>query len=277
LIARRRSFGGRLLPVFAVAAPLIATSCAARAVFIPPAGPGRPAEDPATAWDAASGVCRSTSSYRADFGLTGQVGDRRIRGLASARLSTAITAQGAIGLEAAVSGQLLFRLAGNAESAVLLLRDPDRVVSARPEEILEALIGVGLGPERLLPIFSGCVAIDRTILRAVDHGRYLEVATADTRVFLESLAQGWQTRAGYFDDLAVEYHAYRDRLPRELTVHSTRSGGPVIRLDLAVRDVVTNGDIAEAAFRVALPPGAAAISLDELREAGPLVDRAPAR
>jgi hypothetical protein len=272
-----RSFGGRWLPVFAVTAPLMAVSCAARTAFVPPMGPGGPAPDAASAWGAASALCRSTTTYRANLALTGQVGERRIRGLASARLSTAVTAQGALGLEATVSGQLLFRMAGHADSAVLLLREPDRVVSARPDEILEALVGVRLGPERLLPIFGGCVAKDKAMARAADHGRYLEVVTPDTRVFLAHPAGGWQTRAGYFDDLAVDYRAYVDGVPREFSVVSTRADGPIVRLDLDVRDVVLNADVPEAAFRVVVPDGAARISLDELRETGPLVDRPPAR
>ena len=47
-----------------------------------------------------------------------------------------------------MSGQLLFRLGGAADKAVLLLRDQNRVATARPDEILEALIGVPVESRR---------------------------------------------------------------------------------------------------------------------------------
>ncbi len=207
--------------------------------------------------------------------MTGQIGQQRIRGLASARLFTAITDQGALGLEAHVSGQLVFRLAGRADSATLLLRDPDRVVTARPEEILEALIGVKLGPERLLPIFGGCVATDSAVVRAVAHGETLEIVTADTRVFLEQRGGEWRTRAGFFDNLVVEYEAYVDGVPREFHMRSTRPEGPVVRLELVVRDVAMNTEVPDTALRINPPAAAATLSIEELRASGPLVDPQP--
>jgi hypothetical protein len=259
-----------------LAASVFVSSCAARAAFVPPAGAGTPAPEAAHVWTSVTSRCATVSTYRAELGLTGRIGERRIRGLASARLSTAVTRDGSLGLQATISGQLVFLLAGNADAAVLLLRDPNRVVRARPDEILDALIGVRLGPDRLLPIFAGCAARDTTMVRAASHGDAIEIVTTDTRIFLSAGPSGWQPRAALFDSLAVDYWRHVEGLPRELGVRSLGPDGPRVELHLDVREALVNADVPEAAFRVNVPAGSAEMSLDELRAAGPLVEQTPA-
>jgi hypothetical protein len=255
-----------------VIAPLLAAvSCAARAPFVPPVGPGAPAPHASSAWAGASAACRALSSYRAELGLTGQIGVERIRGLASARVNTAITSGGAVGLEAIVSGQWVFRLAGTTESAVLLLRDPVRVVTAPPDQILDALVGVALGPPRLLAIFGGCISRGETVESAAAHDGLTAIVVGDARLFLHQPAGAWRVRAGWFGDVAVEYFAFENDLPRDIVVRSTRPDGPAVRLELRIRQALVNTDVPSAAFQVNVPPDAVRLSVDELRETGPLV------
>jgi hypothetical protein len=253
---------------------IVTASCAGRAAFVAPRGAGVAAPEAAAAWSAVATACRAIPSYRSEFALTGRIGDRRIRGLASARLFTALTTNGSIGLEATVSGQLLFRLGGTTDTATLLLRDPNRVVTARPDEILDALIGVPVEPARLLAIVTGCVSTAESIDRAVRHGDVLEILTADATLYLTPAAAGWQTRAGRFRDVTVDYFAYDRGLPRELRLATTGATGTAVTLDLRVQAVQTGGDLDAALFRVTIPEGAAPISIDELRRVGPLADDA---
>ena len=267
---RSRGHRSRVLAVLAI----VTASCAGRAAFVAPRGSGVAAPEAATAWSAVTTACRSTTSYRSEFALTGGIGDRRIRGLASARLFTALATNGSIGLEATVSGQLLFRLGGTADKATLLLRDQNRVVTARPEEILDALIGVSVEPARLLAIVTGCVTTAESIDRASRYGNVLEIVTADATVYLTPVATGWQTRAGRFRDVVVDYFAFDQGLPRELRIATAGTNGPAVALDLRVQAVETNGDLDAALFRVTIPEGATPISVDELRRVGPLGDDA---
>ena len=279
---------------------LFTTSCAGRAAFVAPRGPGIPAPDASAIWSTLAASCRSTTSYRSEFALTGQIGGRRIRGLASARLFTALDASGNIGLEASVSGQLLFRLGGAADKAVLLLRDQNRVATARPEEILEALIGVPVSPARLLAIVSGCVTTAEPVERAARHDGLLEILTADGTVYLASAGSAWQTRAGRFGptrlrtgpstplgtgsaappeaaDVLVDYGTFVSGLPRDIRIASTSAGKAAVSLNLRVQAVQTNGDLDPALFRVTIPEGATPISLEELRQVGPLAEDAASR
>jgi hypothetical protein len=262
---------------------LLTASCAGRAAFVVPRGPGVPAADAATIWSLVAAACRSTTSYRSEFALTGQIGDRRIRGLASARLFTALASNGSIGLEATVSGQLLFRVGGATDKAVLLLRDGNRIATARPEEILEALIGVPVSPGRLLAIVSGCVTTAEPVTRAARHEGLLEVVTADGTVYLAAAGTGWQARAGRFGgslgagEVLVDYGPFVGGLPREIRIASSGAGKAAVSLNLRVQAVQTNIDLDPALFRVTIPDGATTISLEELRQTGPLAEEANSR
>jgi hypothetical protein len=272
-----RRFPVRLLALAAGVLAATSAACASRAAFVAPVGPGTPAPDAAAVWSAVVGACRATTAYRAEFGLTGQIGDRRIRGLASARLFAAVSADGRLGLESSVSGQLVFRLGGTSDRAVLLVRDQNRVTTARPDEILEALIGVPIGPARLLAVVTGCVTLDDAIVRAARHDGLLEIETAEATVYVASTGAGWQPRAGRFGQVTVEYFSFQDGLPRSLRIASAGSGKSAVALNLDVRAVQTNGTMDDSLFRVTVPDGASPISLDELRQIGPLAEDAPAR
>ena len=177
---------------------------------------------------------------------------------------------------------MLFRLGGTADKAVLLLRDQNRIATARPDEILEALIGVPVSPPRLLAIVSGCVTTTEPLERADRHNQVLEIVTADATVYLTPAGGGWQSRAGRSGpstplgagDVLVDYGTFVNGLPRDIRIASSTSGKAAVSLDLRVQAVQTNVPLDPALFRVTIPEGATSISLEELRQAGPLGERA---
>jgi hypothetical protein len=254
----------------AIAASVTVVSCASRA-FVRPSGPGTPAPDAATLWAEATAACRPVTSYAGALGLTGLVGRQRIRGLASATLDVAVTAAGQIGLEARVSGQLAFRLGGSAERAVLLIEDRD--VTARADDIVEALIGIKIGPERLLAILTGCT----TTLDRIDHGSrfpsdVLQVTAGDTVIFLARRGDAWRPRAGSFGVFEVDYRRFSGAFPQEIRLASRAGHTPAVALTFNVRSFELNPPLAPGVFAVAVPEGAGVkpMSLQELRESGPL-------
>jgi hypothetical protein len=250
------------------AAVVLGLSCAVRQPFVRPVGPGGPAADAAGAWQEAVAGCRSTTTYRSELGITGRIGAQRIRGLASARLYAAVTAAGEIGLEAYVASELVFKLGGAGATALLLLRDGNRVVDAPPEEILEALIGVRLTPPRLLAILAGCVSGAPMFHRASSHGQLIEVAADDATLFLERQSGAWRVRAGTVDQLQVDYWRFDRMLPRVLGVRTAAGHEPVVVLEMQARDTVVNSTIDPAAFLVRVPAGARRMTIQELRDSG---------
>lgn len=190
--------------------------------------------------------------------------------MASARLEAAVTATGQMALEARVSGQLLFKLGGTSDRAVLLLAADHRVVTAPAAEIVDALVGVPLGPDRLLAMMTGCVSISNDISRTGRYGHVLEIVTSDAVVFLESGGGVWRVRAGTFGDFAVDYRSFDRGMPRRIALRSTAGHAPAVSLSLDVTSVDLSGSTPLSAFSVNIPDDASPMSIEELRQSGPL-------
>ena len=207
---------------------------------------------------------------QAELGLAGRVGHQRIPGLAAATIGAAMTADGAIGLEARVSGQLLFRLGGTRDRAELLLPRDNRVVRARAEEIVEALIGVTLDPARFLAVLSGCVGSDATVQRAERFGDLLAVTTADATVYLQRTGADWQPRAGDLTGLHLDYRDVVQGRPAHVQLFSPPGQAPVVSLGIKIKAANINPTIPPAAFTVNVPADAEPMTIEELRKSGPL-------
>lgn len=209
-------------------------------------------------------------AYAGVLGLTGKLGARRIRGLASAVLYVAVTADGRVGLEAQVSSQRVFRLGGTADRATLFLPADQRVVIDRADDIVDALIGVRLSPERLFAILGGCVSAGDTAATGERVGDTLRIRTPEAVVFLSRQAGRWTPVAVDFDDLLVDYQAWHGAVPRRVLLRSHGTASSPVVITLNVRDVELNLPPAPAAFVVNVPDGASPMSIDELRSSGPL-------
>jgi len=264
--APRRPGPARLGPAAAAAAIAVVTAACAGA-FRPPAGPGTPAPAGDAAWRAAFSHCADARAIRAELGLSGRIAGQRVAGVT---VGTAVDGARALGLEARVSSKLLFRLAGEAGAATLLLADDNRVVTAPAEDIVDALVGVKLSPARWIALVSGCVSRDERASRIEQHGDVLTVTTGDAVVYLQQREGHWTPRAGAFEGFSVDYPRYRDGWPAELTIRSDAGRSPAVTLKFDVRVIEINPTLPPAVFQMPVPPDATPMSLAELRKAGPL-------
>jgi len=205
----------------------------------------------------------------AELALSGRAGGRRLRGRAIAGFER----PGAMRLEGvAPFGPPAFILAARGPMATLLLPRDNRVLrGARAEEILGALTGVALSPADLQAILTGCL----TATPGVTGGRLHQNGWASidlgsgATLYLQREGNGWQRRAGRRPGWQIEYPAWEGEFPQTVRLQSLASD---LDVDLAaeISQLETNIALDAAAFTVSVPPGALELTLDELREAGPL-------
>jgi hypothetical protein len=252
----------------AIAAIALAATvgCASRA-FVRPAGPGVPAPDAATIWNDVSAACRRLTAVQAALGLTGRIRDQRIPGLAGATLYVAATAAGEIGLEARVSAQLVFRLGGRVDRATLYLPGENRVVTGPAAEIVDALVGIRIGPERLLAVLGGCVTRAESIQSGTRYASVIEVSTADATVFIEERRGARMIRAGLADGLSIDYRRSGDAI-REIRFQSSPARPAGVAMALEVKQIDFAPTLTPELFSVAVPEDARAMSVEELRTSG---------
>ncbi len=177
-------------------------------------------------------------------------------------------------------GPPVFILAGRGDSATLVLQRDERILrNAPPEAILEALTGVSLGPADLLAVFTGCVvpaprpiagrihprdvaAID---IESAEQGRGRGTAT----VFLRRAGSGWQPYAARRDRWQIEYAFGTGMFPQSVRLVSL-SPDVAVNIAAALAGIETNVDIDPAAFTVQEQKNLEPLTLEELRQAGPL-------
>lgn len=249
-----------------VALCVAVAACGGRAMFVPPAGPGTPAPDAATAWAEATAGCRNLQSYVATLRASGRVGGQR---LWPVNIETAVLPDESIYLSATAAGRGLFVLAGTGNRAALWLRREQRIVTAAPADIVEALMSVRLSPSDLLMVLTGC-ATKLEIAQASRHGGLLTIETAGARVHLERLGGRWQAKAIETNAFTVEYAQITGPLPQELWLWPAAGPGASASIHLTMSDAEVNGQVPASVFR--MPAGAAAatpMTLEELKTGAP--------
>lgn len=249
---------------------IVATACG-HAMFVPPTGVGSAVIDAGAAWASATSGCRNAQSYSAALRLSGRAGAQRIWPLA---IETAVTSDQSIYMSATVAGRSVFVLAGSAGRATLWLRHEQRVVTAPPADIIDAILGVSIPPDRLLAVLTGCVTRAFDVSAAAQYGRVLTIATPDARVHLDRRPSAWQTRAGEVEGFVVEFARESSSFPQKIWIRSTPGREPRASIDVSVSDAEINGSVPPAVFT---PPAGAAgaqpMTIEELRAAGPWKER----
>jgi outer membrane lipoprotein-sorting protein len=259
-----------------IAGALMAASCG-RGLMKLPAGPGAPAPDAAAALAEATGACRSVTSMTAVAAVRGSVGRQRLRG----NLETGVAAPASARLEAiAPFGQPIFIFVARGDEATLLLPRDRRVLEGgRPDAVLEAVTGVPLDPADLRLTLTGCARTVQAAGRAVgDEWRVIPDGAGELYLRRERDGDPWRLIAAVRrDDDSVpwraEYRDFQNNLPR--SVRLTSLDGTRFDLRLTLSQVEINTPLEAAVFQLEVPASADPITIEELRQSGPLADGEP--
>jgi hypothetical protein len=250
---------------------VVVAGCAARRVELP-SDPGAPFPDFAEALRGVMMACAGARTMTAELGLAGRAGGRSLRGRAIAGFERPDSMR----LEGvAPFGPPAFILAARGGAAMLLLPRDNRVLrDATAEQILGALTGVAVAPADLQAILTGCVVAQPTATggRLHQNGWASVDLAGGATVFLERMGGAWQPRAARRPGWQIEYPSWQAGFPQTVRL---RSLDPSIGVDLTatVSQLEVNVPLDASAFAVNVPASVIELSLNELREAGPL--RAP--
>jgi hypothetical protein len=209
--------------------------------------------------------CRDVHSLQAELALSGNAGPQKLRGRVLAGF-----APGAMRLEAvAPFGSPAFILAADGSRGTLLLPRDHRILqNAAPEDILNALIGVKLGPDDLRAVLSGCVKADARPTSGREYGPdWLSVdLESGGTLYLQRQAGRWRVVAGRYGGLDIEYPQFTVEQPSQIVIRAENAN-----LTVGVSQLEVNGDLArDALVAIKIPAGLQPMTVEQLRDAGPL-------
>ena len=258
---------------------LLALACAgcAPALMKLPSSPAAPASDGRDAVADATSACQRVTSMTAELAVTGSVGGQRIRG----RMIVGVARPGSVRIEAAAPfGAPLFIFVARGGEATLLLPRDDRILEhGKPADVLEAIAGVPLDPVDLRAVLTGCAVAPDAAEAQQSGSDWRIVPDGQGRIYLhrDSASAPWRLAAatrppsGSADGWRAEYRNFQDGLPHEVRLTSAMPRRFDLRVTLA--QVETNMVLGPEAFQIEVPRTARPITLDELRESGPLSPR----
>jgi predicted small secreted protein len=260
--------------ISAVLACAVTLAGCATARLTLPSGSGEPVADPAPVFTEALGHCDQLQSLTAEVGLSGRAGGERIRG----RLIAGFAAPASVRLEAvAPFGPPVFILAASPRESTLLLPRDERVLTGEaPADILEALAGLSLEPDELRRVLGGCPRAGAlTGARRIGSDWIVADEPGGGTVYLRQRSNAWRLAAVTRPSLVAEFSEWTARQPGRVRLHPPDGhAGPPFDLTLRLSQVETNVAVPDEAFTVRVPDDAVPITLDELRQAGPMRDRA---
>ncbi len=250
-----------------------------------PSGTSEPAPDAAAALAEATRACRAIHALTAEVAVSGSAHGRRVSG----RLSAGVAAPGSARLEAvAPFGAPIFIFVASGNDASLLLSRENRVIEhGPPGAVLEAAAGAPLSAVDLLHVLTGCAPAD-----ALRDGRRfgndwrVATTTKGDELYLrrESGSAPWRLVAIIRHAAAdavwrAEYRELLNDLPRAIHLISVDAGRPgaAFDLQLALTQIETNMTLSADVFTVRVPPSAVRMTVDELRQTGPLAAKTNAR
>ena len=264
-----------------VALALGAAACATAATIRLPDGPWADEPSAAGAFESASAACRGVRTLTAELGVRGKAGRSKIRG----RVLAGFERGGSLRLEApAPFGAPVFILVSRANRATLLLPRDRRILrDVAVDDVLEAITGLRRSSDDVLALLAGCLAADAASAGTGQRssGGWLRVGlTGGVTAFLASDGGRWRVAAGQGGAGAagsawtVSYAAFVSGFPGAVTIRQEAGSGEAeTALTFQVSQLETNVPIDPRAFDVIIPPDTQPLTLDELRQTGPLADR----
>ncbi len=253
---------------------LVLSGCASRGLVLPD-GAGVTFPQYAQSLARVTESCRGIRSMTAELRLSGRSGTRRVRG----RVLAGISSPDSMRLEglAPFGAPGFILVAAMGRGTLVLPRDNRVLVGEPPEMILEALIGLSLRPGELLAVATGCVSPrPEAIAGRAYPGGWGAVDLADgSTVFLRDVDATPRLVAATRPGLVVEYRRFAFGRPAEIRVRSSRAGAdgrPRTDVIIGFSQWETNRTLGEAVFEVNVPASASPLTLDQLRQAGPLGD-----
>jgi outer membrane lipoprotein-sorting protein len=254
---------------------LAATACAPKRVVLP-TDAGEPAPDAQTIAAKSLERCHGLRTLTAEIRLGGRAGRQKVRG----RLIAGFQAPDAVRLEAvAPFGPPVFVLAAHGNQSTLLMpRDARVLTGAPPAQMLEALAGAALAPRDLLAFLAGCPAIDPVVTDVRRHGTaWLSFAIDGGTVYLRQRAGSWVVSSIDRSSVRVDYEHATGSHPEAIRLQDGKNSDPRFDLTVTLSQVEINVDLPAEAFTVKVPPDARPMTLEELRQAGPMRDSSAVR
>jgi outer membrane lipoprotein-sorting protein len=247
---------------------VLVTGCASARVGLP-TGEGDAFLSYADAWADATAACRAVTSLSAELSISGRAGPERLHG----RVAAGVARPSGLRLEGvAPFGPPAFILVVDESGATLLLpRDHRVLIGAAPSDVLEALVGLPLGPGDLLALVTGCVAPDskpQSGRRFADGWATVGLDDGATLYLRQDRRGRWSVRAGVRPPLTINYDRAGSDPPTVLHVRSRDSN-----LQIGLAQVEINVAFPRDVFRVKVPADAVQMTLADLRQAGPMGQR----
>lgn len=244
-----------------VFATIAAAGCASGR-FVRPSGATTPFPEAAAVWSDLSGDCRSTTALRAELRVSGRVAGQRVPSL-----TTGVAVDPSrVALVAMAGARPVFHLAGDRDNVVLLNQVDATLTRGPAADVIDALVGIHLEPDRLLSILAGCASPDVEVTGADRVGAFGRIRTPETTIYLRERNDGWQVAAAEFQDITVDYRQQTDSGPRDIEVRR----GDDVTLRLRVIELERNPQLSDALFSLRLPESFVEVPVDELRRSGPL-------
>jgi hypothetical protein len=258
----------RLFCILTFALCITAIACGPRRLELP-TDSGSSFPDFAAVHKQVSAACSGVRTLRAVLSLRGRVSGERLSGTVHAGFERPSSMR----LEGIPPfGQPVFLLAAQGGDAVLSLPRDDRVLRNQPPQaMLEALVGVDLAPADLLAILTGCVVPGSmpTGGRLHANGWASIDLQGGAKLYLRRATSQWELRAAQRDGWQLEYTMGQTQFPASVRLTSESQKVPV-DLTTGLSELEANVDLDPATFRIEVPPDATPLTLDELRESGPL-------
>jgi outer membrane lipoprotein-sorting protein len=266
--ARTRAAG---VPSAAILAVFALASCAPKPPLLPTTEPGTPYADFAAAYDEATASCRGVRTITASMGMSGRAGGTKLRG----RIDAGLEAPGRARLEGVPPfGKPVFVLVADAGKGTLVLTRDDRVLrDAPPDQIVEALVGVPLGPDDMRSILAGCGFADGAPASGVQLNAYsnewVRLTFAGSQGFLMKRRGAWRFVAATRGPVTVNYADNDSGRPGTVAIRARSEGRLTADIRLELSDVDVNTTLDPRAFDITpdLPAHPIPLTLEELRRA----------